>query len=89
MLSNRQLFLSNTAQTSPSPRLIEIDRAEGVNLYGPNGEQYIDLVSGFAVSNIGHRHAKVLEAIAAQLDRFLHVTVYGEFVQAPQVALAT
>jgi len=89
MLSNRQLFLANTAQTSHSPRLIEIDRAEGVHLYGPNGEKYIDLVSGFAVSNIGHRHPRVLQAITDQLDRFLHVTVYGEFVQAPQVALAT
>src|SRR5690606_8029550 len=68
---------------------IEIDRAEGVYLYGPNGERYIDLVSGFAVSNIGHRHPRVLEAIATQLDKFLHVTVYGEFIQAPQVALAT
>jgi len=89
MLSNRQLFLANTAQTSASPRLIEIDRAEGVYLYSPNGQRYIDLVSGFAVSNIGHRHPRVLEAITNQLDRFLHVTVYGEFVQAPQVALAT
>lgn len=89
MLSSRQLFLSNTAQTSASPRLIEIDRAEGVYLYGPDGQRYIDLVSGFAVSNIGHRHPRVLEAITNQLDRFLHVTVYGEFVQAPQVALAT
>jgi acetylornithine/N-succinyldiaminopimelate aminotransferase len=89
MLSNRQLFLLNTAQTSHSPRLIEIERAEGVYLYGPNGEKYIDLVSGFAVSNIGHRHPRVLEAITNQLDKFLHVTVYGEFVQAPQVALAT
>ncbi|MEC3878659.1 aspartate aminotransferase family protein [Parapedobacter sp. 10938] len=89
MLSNRQLFLANTAQTSNSPRLIEIDRAEGVYLYGPDGKRYIDLVSGFAVSNIGHRHPQVLEAIANQLERFLHVTVYGEFVQAPQVALAT
>lgn len=89
MLSNRQLFLANTAQTSTSPRLIEIDRAEGVYLYGPSGERYIDLVSGFAVSNIGHRHPRVIEAISNQLDRYLHVTVYGEFVQAPQVALAT
>ena len=89
MLSNRQLFLANTAQTSDSPRLIEIDRAEGVYLYGPDGQRYIDLVSGFAVSNIGHRHPRVLEAVSNQLDRFLHVTVYGEFVQAPQVALAT
>ncbi|MBK1441605.1 aspartate aminotransferase family protein [Parapedobacter sp. ISTM3] len=89
MLTNRQLFLLNTAQTSHSPRLIEIERAEGVYLYGPNGEKYIDLVSGFAVSNIGHRHPKVLEAITHQLNKYLHVTVYGEFVQAPQVALAT
>ena len=89
MLSNRQLFLANTAQTSNSPRLIEVDHAEGIYLYGPNGERYIDLVSGFAVSNIGHRHPRVLQAITDQLDKFLHVTVYGEFVQAPQVALAT
>ena len=89
MLSNRQLFLLNTAQTSHSPRLIEIDRAAGVYLYGPNGEKYMDLVSGFAVSNIGHRHPRVLEAITNQLDKFMHVTVYGEFIQAPQVALAS
>lgn len=89
MLSNRQLFLLNTAQTSHSPRLIEVARAEGVYLYGPDGTRYIDLVSGFAVSNIGHRHPRVIEAIKGQLDRYLHVTVYGEFVQAPQVQLAT
>ncbi|MNI44124.1 Acetylornithine/acetyl-lysine aminotransferase [compost metagenome] len=64
-------------------------KAEGVYLYGPNGEEYMDLVSGFNVSNIGHRHPKVLEAIKAQLDQYLHVTVYGEFVQATQVQFAT
>lgn len=89
MISNRELFLKNTAQTSSSPRLIEIERAEGSYLYGPKGEKYLDLVSGFNVSNIGHRHPKVLEAITAQLDKYLHVTVYGEFVQAPQVQFAT
>lgn len=88
MLSNRQLFLLNTAQTSSSPRLLEIERSEGVYLYGPGGKRYMDLVSGFAVSNIGHRHPRVIEAIQEQLDRYLHVTVYGEFVQAPQVKLA-
>lgn len=88
MLSNRQLFLLNTAQTSSSPRLLEIERSEGVYLYGPGGKRYMDLVSGFAVSNIGHRHPRVIEAIQDQLDRYLHVTVYGEFVQAPQVKLA-
>ncbi|MEH6308169.1 aspartate aminotransferase family protein [Olivibacter sp. CPCC 100613] len=89
MLSNRQLFLLNTAQTSTSPRLIEIEKAEGLYLYGPEGQKYMDLVSGFAVSNIGHRHPRVLAAIQDQLERYLHVTVYGEFIQAPQVALAT
>ncbi len=88
MLSNRQLFLLNTAQTSNSPRLVEIDHADGVYLYGPQGERYLDLVSGFAVSNIGHRHPKVIEAIKRQLDKHLHLTVYGEFIQVPQVKLA-
>jgi acetylornithine/succinyldiaminopimelate/putrescine aminotransferase len=88
MLTNRQLFLLNTAQTSNSPRLTEIDHAEGIFLYGPNGEKYIDLVSGFAVNNIGHRHPKVIAALKDQLDKHLHVTVFGEFVQSPQVRLA-
>ncbi|MFZ4261627.1 aspartate aminotransferase family protein [Sphingobacterium sp. HJSM2_6] len=89
MISNRELFLKNTAQTSNSPRLIEVERAEGIYLYGPDGKSYMDLVSGFNVSNIGHRHPKVLEAIQDQLSKFMHVTVYGEFVQAPQVHFAT
>lgn len=89
MISNRQLFLQNTAQTSNSPRLLEIVKAEGNYLYGPQGQRYLDLVSGFNVSNIGHRHPKVIEAIQGQLDKYLHLTVYGEFVQAPQVHFST
>lgn len=88
MINLRQLFLLNTAQTSNTPRLLEIERAEGVYLYGPQGQTYMDLVSGFAVSNIGHRHPKVIAAIEEQLQKYLHVTVYGEFVQAPQVQFA-
>ena len=89
MISNRELFLKNTAQTSESPRLIEIESAEGIYLYGPNGEKYMDLVSGFNVSNIGHRHPSVIAAIQEQLTKYMHVTVYGEFVQSPQVNFAT
>lgn len=89
MISNRELFLKNTAQTSESPRLIEIEKAEGSYLYGPQGQKYLDLVSGFNVSNIGHRHPNVIQAIQDQLEKYLHVTVYGEFVQAPQVQFAT
>jgi len=88
MLSPRQLFLLNTAQTSPSPRLLEIERAEGMYLYDYNGKSYMDLVSGFAVSNTGHRNAKVVQAIKDQADKYLHLTVYGEFIQSPQVKFA-
>lgn len=88
MLSNRELFLLNTAQTSKTPRLTEVVSADGVFLYGPSGERYIDLVSGFAVNSIGHRNPKVMDAIRDQLDKHMHVTVFGEFVQLPQVRLA-
>lgn len=89
MLSLRQLFLQNQAQTSDFPLLIEVERAEGVYMYGFQGERYLDLISGIGVSNVGHRHPKVLAAIQSQLDKYLHLMVYGEFVQAPQVQLAT
>ncbi|HYK76657.1 MAG TPA: aspartate aminotransferase family protein [Daejeonella sp.] len=88
MLTPRQLFLLNTAQTSNFPRLLEIDSAEGLYIYDTQGKKYMDLVSGFAVSNIGHRHPKVVQAIKDQVDRYLHITVYGEYVQAPQVQFA-
>lgn len=88
MLSQKQLFLLNTAQTSNFPRLLAIEKAEGVFLYDVNGKPYLDLVSGFAVSNIGHRNPHVISAIKNQLDKYLHLTVYGEFVQAPQVKFA-
>ncbi|WP_158859305.1 aspartate aminotransferase family protein [Lunatibacter salilacus] len=87
-MNNRQLFLSNLAQTTDFPLLIEIDRAEGIWLYGQEGEKYIDLISGIGVSNVGHRHPKVLEAIHRQLDKYLHLMVYGEYIQAPQTLLA-
>jgi len=88
MLNLRQLFLLNTAQTSSAPRLLEVDKAEGLYLYDPSGKSYMDMVSGFAVSNIGHRHPRVVEAVKDQADRYMHVTVYGEFIQSPQVMLA-
>ena len=88
MLSTRQLFLLNTAQTSSFPRLLEIERAEGMFLYDAAGKKYMDLVSGFAVSNTGHRHPEVVKAIKDQVDKYLHLTVYGEYIQSPQVKFA-
>lgn len=88
MISHKELFLLNNAQTSTSPNMLEIAYAEGLYMYDKSGKKYMDLVSGFAVSNIGHRHPKVLDAIRAQLDKYLHLTVYGEFVQSPMVLFA-
>jgi acetylornithine/succinyldiaminopimelate/putrescine aminotransferase len=87
-MHTRQLFLQHLAQTSPSPLMIEIERAEGIFMYSPEGKAYIDLISGISVSNLGHRHPAVLSAIQHQLDKYLHLMVYGELVQAPQVQLA-
>lgn len=87
-LTQRQLFLQYVAQTSDFPLALEIIKAEGLYLYGSKGEQYMDLISGIGVSNIGHRHPAVLKAITEQLDKYLHLMVYGEYVQAPQVLLS-
>ena len=87
MITNRQLFLSHMAQTTSFPLMLEIERAEGMYLYCKNGEKIMDLISGIGVSNIGHRHPKVIRAIKDQADRYLHVMVYGEMVQSPQVKL--
>jgi putrescine aminotransferase len=87
-MNNRQLFLQHLAQTTDFPLMIEVEKAEGIYLFGPNGEKYMDLISGIGVSNVGHRHPKVLEAIHAQLDKYLHLMVYGEYVQSPQSQLA-
>jgi acetylornithine/succinyldiaminopimelate/putrescine aminotransferase len=87
-LSLRSLFLQHVAQTTQFPPMLEIDRAEGVFITDTSGKQYIDFISGISVCNIGHRHPKVVEAIKNQVDKYLHVMVYGEFVQGPQVKLA-
>ncbi|WP_339865745.1 aspartate aminotransferase family protein [uncultured Algoriphagus sp.] len=87
-MNNRQLFLQHLAQTTDFPLMIEVEKAEGIYLFGPKGEKYIDLISGIGVSNVGHRHPKVLEAIQNQLDKYLHLMVYGEYVQSPQSLLA-
>lgn len=89
MLTQRQLFLSHLAQTTTFPLMIEIEKAEGIYLYDTNGKKYADLISGISVSNLGHRHPKVVEAIKNQLDKYMHLMVYGEYIQLPQVKLAS
>ncbi|HMD00487.1 MAG TPA: aspartate aminotransferase family protein [Ferruginibacter sp.] len=87
-MTNRELFLSHLAQTSDAPLALEIVRAEGSKLYDVNGREYIDLIGGISVCNVGHRHPKVIDAIKKQLDDYLHIMVYGELVQSPQVQYA-
>jgi acetylornithine/N-succinyldiaminopimelate aminotransferase len=88
MHTNRQLFLSYLGQTSPTPMMVEISRAEGVFMYGPDGKKYFDLISGVSVSNTGHSHPKVIEAVKNQVDSYMHLMVYGEIIQSPQVKYA-
>ena len=88
LLTPRQLFLKHQAQTSDFPLLLEIERSEGVYMYTPEGRPILDLISGIGVSNVGHRHPRVLAAIHAQLDKYLHLMVYGELVQAVPAQLA-
>ena len=84
----RKQFLRHVAQTSPSPQLIEIARAEGVFFYTPEGKPYYDLISGVSVSNVGHANPVVVEAVQRQAADYMHVMVYGELVERPQVEFA-
>ena len=84
----RQLFFQHVAQTSSAPIALEIVKAEGAKLWDVDGKQYIDLIAGISVCNIGHRHPKVIKAIRKQLDQYMHLLVYGEIIQSPQVQYA-
>jgi acetylornithine/N-succinyldiaminopimelate aminotransferase len=81
-------FLNYQGQTSPFPFLLEVDRAEGIFIFDKSGKAYMDMIAGVAVNNIGHNHPKVLKALKEQIDRHLHVMVYGEFIQDAQLNFA-
>lgn len=87
-MTNRQLFLSHIAHTTQHPLGLEIVRAEGIYLYGPNGEKYMDMISGISVSNVGHCHPEVVKAVQEQSASFMHLMVYGEYIYSPQTMLA-
>ena len=87
-MTTRELFFRHIAQTSPAPLALEIVRAEGLYLFDADGKKYLDAIGGISVCNTGHRHPAVLEAIHDQTERYLHILVYGEMIQSPQVAYA-
>lgn len=87
-MENKSSFYRHVAQTSDSPMGLEVAKAQGSFIFTSDGKRYVDFISGIAVSSLGHRHPRVVEAIKRQVDRHLHVMVYGEFIQGPQSAYA-
>lgn len=88
MSRRTEKFLQLQGQTNPFPYLIDVEKAEGIYIWDKNGKKYMDMIAGVAVNNIGHNHPKVVDAIKTQLDRHMHVMVYGEYIQDSQLALA-
>ena len=89
MQALKELFYKHIAQTSDSPILLEIERAEGVYLYDNTGKPYLDLISGISVNSLGHSHPRIIKAATEQINKNMHLMVYGEYIQQPQVKLAT
>lgn len=87
-MNQRELFFRHVAQTSAAPLALEIVKAEGSRLWDAEGKEYIDLIAGISVCNVGHRHPRVIKAIRKQLDDYLHILVYGEMIESPQVQYA-
>ena len=88
MISQRQLFLQYVGQTSGFPLQLEIERAKGLYMFDTTGKSYVDLISGVSVSNVGHLHPRVVKAVQEQAEKYMHLMVYGEYIQSPQVKFA-
>ena len=80
-------FLKYQAQTTPHPLALEISYADGSYIYDSNGKAYLDFIAGVSACTLGHNHPKVVSAIKNQLEKYMHVMVYGEFIQKPAVEL--
>ena len=87
-MKSKQIFASHLAQTNTNPLMLEVDSAKGSYIFDVSGRKLLDMIAGVAVNNIGHRHPKVIHAMKEQMDKHLHVMVYGEFVQSSQNTLA-
>jgi len=87
-LNQKELFIKHQGQTTPYPSCIEVDKAKGMYIYDKSGKAYLDLVAGVSACTLGHCHPKVVKAVQDQAERYMHVMVYGEFVQDPQLQLA-
>lgn len=88
-MNNRQLFLRHVAQLSDAPMALEINKASGMYMWDADGKKIMDLIAGISVCNVGHSHPAVVNAIKEQAEQYMHLLVYGELIQTPQVAFAT
>ena len=86
--SNRSIFMELVGQTSPFPLGLEVEKAEGVYIYATNGKKYLDMISGIAVSNLGHGNKNIIKAVQDQAQKYMHTMVYGEHIQSPQIEFA-
>ena len=80
-------FFTYQAQTTPHPLAMEVSHAKGSYIYDTDGKAHLDFVAGVSATPLGHQHPKVVNAIKDQLDKYLHVMVYGEYIQEPAVEL--
>jgi acetylornithine/succinyldiaminopimelate/putrescine aminotransferase len=87
-MNQKQIFLAHQAQTTHFPLMMEMAKAEGNYIYDTDGKKYLDLISGISVSHLGHGNSAVKEAIKNQVDDYMHLMVYGEFIQSPQIKLS-
>ena len=87
-MNQKELFIKHQGQTTPYPSCIEVDKAKGMYIYDKSGKAYLDLVAGISACTLGHCHPKVVKAVQNQAERYMHVMVYGEFIQGPQLQLA-
>ena len=83
-MSSKDIFFNHQAQTTPFANAMEISHSDGMFIYDINGKQYLDLVAGISACTLGHNHPKIIEAINEQVKKYLHVMVYGEYIQSPQ-----
>ena len=87
-MKQKKEFLEHLGQTTEHPLLLEVESAEGIYIKDTNGRQYMDMIAGIAVSSLGHGHPRIKKALKKQIDKHLHVMVYGEFIQEPQLRLS-
>lgn len=87
-MTEKELFFKHIAQTSEAPLGLKIVKAEGVKMWDETGKEYLDMVAGVGVCNIGHSHPEVVKAVQKQVEQYMHLIVYGEFIETPQVQYA-